>query len=124
VSPTSLHGAGACAQLHAIGAIEFHDGVAGTTCKRLVEDPAAAGELAARFGPQAAQGVLASCAYGQTIAEADGHYPETNSAGWDIAEDILAAVGRLTGNFDATEVNPDFPGYNDEFPQSRADLLG
>src|SRR5690606_34891300 len=111
-----LAGAGACAQLHAIGAIEFPDGVAATTCKRLVEDPDAPGELVARFGAQAAQGVIASCDYGQTIAEADGHYPETNSAGWDMAEDILAAVGRLTGNFDPTEVNPDFPGYNDEFP--------
>jgi hypothetical protein len=115
-----LAGAGACAQLHAIGAIEFPDGVAGATCKRLAEDPGAPGELVARFGEQAAQGVLASCAYGQTIAEADGHYPETNSAGWDLADDILAAVGRLTGNFDPTEVNPDFPGYNDEFPPPAA----
>ena len=60
--------------------------------------------------------MVASCDYGQTIAEALGHYPETNSAGWDLGTDILAAVGRLTGNVDPSEVNPDFPGYNDEFP--------
>ena len=111
-----LAGAGACEQLHTIGAIEFPDGVAGETCKRLAEDPVAVAELVARFGPDAAQGVVASCDYGQTIAEALGHYPETNSAGWDLGTDILAAVGRLTGNFDPSEVNPDFPGYNDEFP--------
>ena len=58
---------------------------------------------------------MASCTYGQAIAEADGHYPETNSAGWDMAADILAAVGALTGNHSTQEVNPDFPGYNDEF---------
>jgi hypothetical protein len=111
-----LAGPGACAQLHAIGAIEFPDGVAALTCKRLVEDPTAVGQLVATFGPQAAQGVIASCTYGQAAAEADGHYPETNSVGWDAAADMLAAVGRLTGNFDSTEVNPNFPGYNDEFP--------
>lgn len=107
---------GTCAALHAAGAIEFADGVAGTTCKTLAEDPAAAGRLAERFGAAAAQAVVASCTYGQAIAEADGHYPETNSAGWDMAEDMLAAVGRLTGNFSKQEVNPDFPGHNDEFP--------
>jgi hypothetical protein len=114
-----LAGPGACAQLYQIGAIEFRDGVAATTCKRLVEDPAAVGGLAARFGAmgsQVVQAVVGSCTYGQAVAEADGHYPETNSAGWDLAEDILDAVGRLTGNDDAAEVNEDFPGYNDENP--------
>ena len=111
-----LAGPGTCAALHDAGAIEFSDGVAATTCKALVEDPAALGQLATTFGAQAAQGVVASCTYGQAVAEADGHYPETNSAGWDLAEDILAAVGRLTGNDSTEEVNPNFPGYNDEFP--------
>jgi hypothetical protein len=113
-------GPSACTMLYTIGAIEFPDGVAATTCKRLVEDPAAVGELAGRYppaqAPQIVQGVVASCTYGQAAAEADGHYPETNSVGWDLAEDMLAAVGRLTGNFDGAEVNPDFDGYNDEFP--------
>jgi hypothetical protein len=112
---------GACEQLHAIGAIEFPDGVAGETCKRLAEDPAAVSDLVARFGPDAARAVVASCDYGQTLAEAIGHYPETNSAGWDLGTDILAAVGRVTGNFDPSEVNPDFPGHNDEFPPPPSD---
>ena len=30
---------------------------------------------------------------------------------WDIANDLLDAIGKLTGNADATEVNPDFPGW-------------
>jgi hypothetical protein len=111
-----LAGLGACDQLYTIGAIEFPDGVAGETCKLLAENPAAVDELVARFGADAAQGVIVSCDYGQTLGQADGHYPETNSAGWDLGTDILDAVGRLTGNTDPTEVNPDFPGYNDEFP--------
>ncbi len=111
-----LAGPGTCAALHSVGAIEFADGVAGVTCKRLAEDPNAAAQLAATFGANAAQVVVASCTYGQAIGEADGHYPETNSAGWDMAEDILAAVGRLTGNFSAQEINPAFPGHTDEFP--------
>jgi hypothetical protein len=40
-----------------------------------------------------------------------GHYEETNSAGWDIANDMLDAIGQLTGSADPTEVNPDFPGW-------------
>ena len=111
-----LAGPGACEQLHAIGAIEFADGVAGETCRALYVDPAATEQLVATFGPDVAEGVIASCDYGQTIAEADGHYPETNSAGWDLGNDILEAVGRVTGNVDDTEVNPDFPGYNHDFP--------
>jgi len=55
--------------------------------------------------------IAGSCRYGQALGEAKGHYEETNSAGWDIAQDMLDAVGVLTGNLDATEVNPAFPGW-------------
>jgi hypothetical protein len=55
--------------------------------------------------------IAGSCRYGQALGEAKGHYEETNSAGWDIAQDMLNAVGALTGNLDATEVNPAFPGW-------------
>jgi hypothetical protein len=111
-----LAGPGACEQLHAIGAIEFADGMAAETCRELYVDPAATKQLVATFGPDVAEGVIASCRYGQSVAEADGHYPETNSAGWDLGNDILEAVGRVTGNFDDSEINPDFPGYNHDFP--------
>jgi hypothetical protein len=100
-------GPGTCAALHAAGLIEFPDAVAGATCKRITEDPDA---LAAYPSPYN-QLIAASCRYGQAFDEADGHYEETNSAGWDMVQDMMDAVGALTGNFDATEVNPAFPGW-------------
>jgi hypothetical protein len=100
-------GPGTCAALHAGGLIEYPDSIAGTTCKRITEDP---GQLAP-YPPDIAQIIAASCRYGQALGEAEGHYEETNSAGWDIAQDMLNAVGALTGNTDATEVNPNFPGW-------------
>ena len=59
----------------------------------------------------AATALSASCRYGQAFGEAEDHYEETNSAGWDLEADILAAVGALTGSDDPTVVNPDFAGW-------------
>lgn len=101
-----LAGPGTCAALHAAGVIEFPDAVAGATCKAVTEDPT----LLDGYGP-AAEAIGASCRYGQALGEADDHYEETNSAGWDLEADILAAVGVLTGDADAASVNPDFPGW-------------
>jgi hypothetical protein len=101
-----LAGPGTCAELHAAGVIEHPDAVAGATCKAVTEDPS----LLAGYGA-AAEAVAASCRYGQALGEADDHYEETNSAGWDLEADILAAVGTLTGNTDAASVNPDFAGW-------------
>ena len=96
---------GTCQALHDAGAIEYPDAVAGATCKAITEDPSL-------LPPGlAGEAIAASCRYGQAFAEADDHYEETNSAGWDLESDIMAAVARLTGNADATEVNPDFPGW-------------
>jgi len=97
---------GTCAALHAAGLIEFPDAIAGATCKRVTEDPGTLPPV-----PAAAQVIALSCRYGQLIGEANGHYEETNSAGWDIANDMMDAIGVLTGSSDATEVNPDFPGW-------------
>jgi len=97
---------GTCAALHAGGLIEYPDAVAGATCKRITEDPS----QLAPYGPYAPL-IAGSCRYGQALGEAKGHYEETNSAGWDIAQDMLDAVGVLTGNLDATEVNPAFAGW-------------
>lgn len=47
----------------------------------------------------------------ESFGEAEDHYEETNSAGWDLEADILAAVGALTGSNDPTVVNPDFAGW-------------
>jgi hypothetical protein len=98
---------GTCGALHAAGFIEYPDAIAGATCKRVTEDP---GELAP-YPPPVAQVISLSCRYGQLIGEASGHYEETNSAGWDIANDMMSAIGVLTGSSDPTEVNPDFPGW-------------
>jgi hypothetical protein len=42
--------------------------------------------------------------------------PAFNSAGWDLAEDVLAAVAKLSGDDDPAMVNPDFPGYWKGYP--------
>lgn len=105
-------GPGTCQALHDAGVIEHPDAVAGTTCKAITEDPS----LLEAYPPDAALAVSASCRYGQALGEAQGHYEETNSAGWDLAADMMAAVAALTGDADPTEVNPDFPGYWFEFP--------
>ncbi|MGK2928374.1 MAG: hypothetical protein ACSLFO_02235 [Acidimicrobiales bacterium] len=102
-----LLGAGTCAGLHEAGHIEFPDAVAGTTCKEVTEDPARLSEY-----PSLAGFVIgASCRYGQALGEAEGHYEETNSVGWDVAADMMAAVAAITGDPDPTQVNPDFPGW-------------
>jgi hypothetical protein len=100
-------GPGACADLHAAGAIEFPDSVAGATCKAITDDPS----LLSNYPEPARSAVAASCRYGQALGEALGHYEETNAAGWDMAQDMMKAVAAITGNADATEVNPDFPGW-------------
>src|ERR671919_547017 len=105
-------GPGTCQALHEAGGIEHPDAVAGTTCKAITEDPSRLDD----YPPDAALAVSASCRYGQALGEAQGHYEETNSAGWDLAADMMAAVAALTGDANPAEVNPDFQGYWLEFP--------
>jgi len=99
-------GAGTCNALHQAGLIEFPDAVSGETCKRITEDPS---QLEA-YGPYAPL-IAGSCRYGQAFGESAGHYEETNSAGWDLVEDMMNAVGEITGNPDPSDVNPAFPGW-------------
>ena len=101
-----LAGEGTCQFLYDNGVIEFPDAIAGATCKAVTEDPS----LLANYGP-AADAIAGSCRYGQAFEEAEDHYEETNSVGWDMETDILAAVAQLTGNDDPSVVNPDFPGW-------------
>jgi hypothetical protein len=107
-----IAGPGACQALHEAGVIEFPDAVAGETCKAITEDP----EKLEQYPADARLAVSASCSYGQALGEAENHYEETNSAGWDIAVDILDAVAKLTGDADPAMVNPRFPGYWEGFP--------
>jgi hypothetical protein len=101
-----IAGPGTCAALHAAGVIEYPDSIAGATCKAITEDPS----LLGAYGP-AAEAVAGSCRYGQAFGEADDHYEETNSAGWDLEADLLAAVAALSGSNDPTRENPSFPGW-------------
>jgi hypothetical protein len=96
---------GTCAALHSFGLIEYPDAVAGATCKAITEDPSLLPP-----DPDIALAIAASCRYGQALGEANDHYEETNSAGWDMEADILGAVAKLTGSNDPTMVNPDFAG--------------
>jgi hypothetical protein len=107
-----IGGPGACQALHDAGVIEFPDAVAGATCKAITEDP----QQLEQYPAEARLAVSASCRYGQALGEAEGHYEETNAAGWDLAEDVLAAVAALTGDADPEMVNPRFPGYWEGYP--------
>lgn len=110
-----LSGPGACSRLHAAGAIDFPDAVAGARCKALVEQP----DAAAALPDGAREAVLASCRYGQALGRAAGHYEETNSAGWDVAADMIAALSQLTGVSDRSQINEEFAGYHHRFPPPR-----
>jgi hypothetical protein len=107
-----IGGPGACQALHDAGVIEFPDAVAGATCKAITDEP----QRLEQYPADARLAVSASCRYGQALGEAEGHYEETTSAGWDLAEDMLAAVAALTGDDDPAMVNPRFPGYWKEYP--------
>jgi hypothetical protein len=92
---------GLCDGLYADGALEYPDSIAGATCKGIVEGTLESPDFL----------VTKSCELGQALGEADGHYEETNSAGWDLAADMLDAVAAVTGVDVADEVNPGFPGW-------------
>ena len=95
-----------CEGLHSLGLIAYPDALAGEQCKAVTEDPS----LLADYG-EAAPAIAGSCRYGQAFGEAEDHYEETNSVGWDLADDILRTVATLTGDDDSTRINPDFAGW-------------
>jgi len=107
-----IGGPGACQALHDAGVIEFPDAVAGATCKAITDEP----QRLEQYPADARLAVSASCRYGQALGEAEGHYEETTSAGWDLAQDTLAAVAALTGDNNPAMVNPGFPGYWEGYP--------
>lgn len=106
-------GAANCAALHQAGVIAHPDSLSGAQCKRLADDPATITE----YPEFAREAVIGSCTYGQAFGQANSHYEETNSAGWDLAEDLLDATSQLTGVERTGErIDPDFPGYWAGFP--------
>ncbi|MEJ7582588.1 MAG: hypothetical protein WKF43_00600 [Acidimicrobiales bacterium] len=106
-----IGGPGTCAALHAAGYIDHPDAVSGEQCKAVTDDPA----LLETYPDDVADVIAGSCRYGQVFGEAEGHYEETNTAGWDIAGDMLRSVAKLTGDDDPAMVNRRFPGYWQEF---------
>ena len=104
-----------CADLNARGIIEHPDAVGGLTCKKITDDVAALEE----YGDDAAA-VAAVCRYGQALGrelgEPEGHYEETNAAGWDLVDDMWDAATVLFGNQGSGRINPDNPGYTLQYP--------
>ena len=93
LSLSALPGA-SCEDLAARGLIESPTWVGGLTCQKVTDDQQFFESLGAD-GPA----VRAVCYYGQMVgAEIEkppGHYEETNSAGWDLVDDLWAAAVRL-----------------------------
>ena len=70
-----LAGEGACAALHAAGAIPYPDAVSGEQCKAVTEDPA----TLAGYPAEVAQAIVASCRYGVVLGEPEDHYEEVRT---------------------------------------------
>jgi hypothetical protein len=82
-----------CQRLFDQGYLVSPDAVAGPICRQLWDDPASVtdhGQVAA---------LTAVCRYGQALGrelgEPAGHYEETNSAGWDLVDDLWSATEQL-----------------------------
>ncbi|MEZ5571646.1 MAG: hypothetical protein R3E64_06435 [Halioglobus sp.] len=83
-----------CEDLASRGVIESPTWVGGVTCQKVFDDNAFKVSLGADE-----PAVYAVCRYGQLVgAELEkppGHYEETNSAGWDLVDDLWAAAVTL-----------------------------
>lgn len=105
-----------CADLAARGVIEHPDAVEGQICKALTDDP----QSLASLEPADADAVAAICRYGQALGrelgEPEGHYEETNAAGWDLVEDLWNAATALFGSSGTGRINPDNPGHTIQYP--------
>lgn len=98
-----------CQALADRGVIESPEWISGRTCVDITDDPARLAE----YGDDAAS-VASICRYGQALGrelgEPDGHYEETNAAGWDMVDDLWAAAKRLFGGEGSGPLNPDTSG--------------
>lgn len=107
-----------CADLQARGIIEHVDAIEGPTCKAITDDSTA---LSA-YEPGDGDALVAICRYGQALGrelgEPEGHYEETNAAGWDLVDDLWKASTALFGAEGTGRINPDNPGYTIQHPPS------
>lgn len=85
-----------CQRLFDEGYLVTPDAVAGPVCRNLQENPSLATQ---EIAPNPNAALAAVCRYGQALGrelgEPDGHYEETNSAGWDLVDDLWAAARQL-----------------------------
>lgn len=83
-----------CDDLYMRGIIQGEDWIAGEICQRITDDESALEE----YGDDA-EAVSELCRYGQALGrelgEPEGHYEETNAAGWDMVEDLWEATKRM-----------------------------
>jgi len=83
-----------CQRLFDEGLLVAVDAVAGPVCRNVTDDPASTS-----YTPEQLAALQAVCRYGQALGrelgEPDGHYEETNSAGWDLVDDLWAAALQL-----------------------------
>ena len=86
-----------CQRLFDEGQLVTPDAVAGPECRNLWENPHLLTQEDALLAQR--QALAAVCRYGQALGrelgEPDGHYEETNSAGWDLVDDLWAAAQEL-----------------------------
>ena len=83
-----------CQRLFDEGLLVTIDAVAGPVCRGVTDDPASTAYTAEQL-----TALQAVCRYGQALGrelgEPDGHYEETNSAGWDLVDDLWEAALQL-----------------------------
>jgi len=83
-----------CQRLFDEGLLVTVDAVAGPVCRSVTDDPASAS-----YTPEQLTALQAVCRYGQALGrelgEPAGHYEETNSAGWDLVDDLWSAARQL-----------------------------
>ena len=83
-----------CQRLFDEGLLVAVDAVAGPVCRTVTDDPESSS-----YTPEQLTALQAVCRYGQALGrelgEPDGHYEETNSAGWDLVDDLWAAALQL-----------------------------
>lgn len=87
-------GGATCEDLYERGVIEGEDWISGEVCQQITDD-----ESALEAYGDDAQAVVELCRYGQALGrelgEPDGHYEETNAAGWDMVDDLWEAAKRM-----------------------------
>ena len=110
---------GNCLAAYQAGIMDYQDydgehwSISGARCKAIMDDPTLLEASPYTDIPGGADIAWNSCYYGQTWNDADGHYEETVSGGWDYVDQWLNALREITGADDSLdEINEDFIGYN------------